>query len=373
MLLVAALGLAVMTAGCGSDAGRIAQLDRGLNFGAFSGYQRFGSTRSVGATLTVPRLNPGPELAAAGTWIGAEAIGAGGSREPFIQVGVNEVSVGGILPGSHTRAVYYVFWSDTANHFHPLPLFEVHAGDQVATSLALRDHRWRITVADGTTHRSFDTTQEGHGVFQMAVWAQEDVTENTRTMRLSPYPDVASPVMSSLSVNGRAPTQASLNATWMSVRGAILSPTPLHDDSFSLTQKSLALTPHQIAFLGALATANTKRAKVVADLYRVTAQTPRTLIRRWASQLSAHIAHSEHVLRSQRWFGDADSKAAALIIKDEQRVASLTDAIRDLPASDYGRWRARWSSSVGASIAATARLLRALGVPEIPRRPTPST
>jgi hypothetical protein len=366
------LALASVVGGCGDQAAQVTEPIDGLNFGAFSGYQLLGRVASVAGTITVPRVVPGSEFEIAGTWVGAEAIGEA-REEPFIQVGVNEVGLGkhfkGISVDAQDRAAYYVFWSDTANHFHPIPLFRVRPGDRVVTRLALRERRWEITVTDGRIRRSFTTAQEGHGVFQAALWAQEDVTENTRTMRLAPYPDVASPEFGSLLVNGSAPTQASLNATWMSARGRILRPTPLRNDGFSLIDNGAALNARATRFLKSIATATSKVVKPTAELYGLTAKTSRKLIARWASRVAVYLTGTARLLGSEHWSGKASSAAVALA-QTSRRAAALTNAIRNEPPSDYKRWLSRWSAAVNRNILDTARLLRTLRLPEIPHRET---
>jgi hypothetical protein len=205
-----------------------------VQLGAFAGYVwASGSVSSISASWVVPRLTRHTSLGRAGTWIGAQA--PGGSDAAFIQIGTNEerhAAVGNM---------YYAFWADTADGFHPQWLWPVGQGDRIQARMTLANGRWHLMIKDarGDDQSNFTTAQDAHGAFNQAEWLQEDITNYGTT--LFPYPNLSRVRFAHLTVNGARPEAAALNSQWMSVaRHPYLGPTALHHDAFSLRVATLS-------------------------------------------------------------------------------------------------------------------------------------
>jgi len=111
-----------------SSGGTVANGFSDAPFGPFAGYAWIGKVQSVGASFTVPRIASGSPLSEAGTWIGMQGAGP---PARFVQIGALE---GRFWSRQEEKTVdlYTTFWSDTARHFKPQPLFPVSAGDTLS-------------------------------------------------------------------------------------------------------------------------------------------------------------------------------------------------------------------------------------------------
>jgi hypothetical protein len=226
-LIGAACLSALLVGACGGTGAAPSHVPRGGRphpvFGAFAGYNWFGSVRSVGASWRVPRIERDSSPGRAGTWIGAEAPGLGRSA-PFIQVGTSQE----LHAGDH--AFYFAFWRDTVRHFHPAVLFRAKPGDQISASLVNAGNRWAVSIRDITSGRlrTVRTLEEGRAAFNMAGWIDEDIT-SARTNRPIPYPRLSRIRFTAMRVDGRPPAGAALRSTWMSEHGTYLGPSALRD------------------------------------------------------------------------------------------------------------------------------------------------
>jgi hypothetical protein len=367
LVVLAIVVLGSVQAGCGGRTVSATGTAGHLDFGQFAGYQQVGRVvSSVSATLTVPRASPGVHLAGAGTWVGAEAFGPNGLRIPFIQAGVNEIA-----PGGHRSGVYYAFWTDTARGFRPVPLFLVGAGDRVSARLTLSRHHWTVSISDKAIHRRIFTAQEGRATFQAALWLQEDITANAHTHRLLPYPKLAPPRLSNLSVDGEAPAQPDLTPAWMSIGDTLFKPTALRHDEFSVVPGQATLSVTNAGLLRKLRSENEALLKPLLQLARATGTTPRSVKVAWASELASGAAQTEDTLRQQRWPRSAKASVKALL-NTTQGFVRATRSVGNISAADYTEWRTRWSASVVAMTVAAAQLLRSVDLPEIPLNPTSS-
>jgi hypothetical protein len=205
-----------------------------VGLGAFAGYVwESGSVSSISASWVVPRLTRHSSLGRAGTWIGAQA--PGGNNAAFIQIGTNEerhAAVGNM---------YYAFWADTADGFHPQWLWPVGRGDRIEARMTLANGRWHLMIKDarGDDESNFTTAQEANGAFNQAEWLQEDITKYGTT--LFPYPSLSRVHFAHLTVNGAPPEAAALYSQWMSAaRHPYLAPTAVDDDAFSLGAATLS-------------------------------------------------------------------------------------------------------------------------------------
>src|SRR5579863_4802655 len=128
---VAAMALALLSAGCGSQQTPAISL-----FGPFAGYTWHGDVRQISALMVVPELKACHGHRVAGTWIGAQGqVNPETQVARFFQVGVNEECV-------TPDADYYAFWSSDAEQFHPQWLLPVTPGDTVELSMRRTAGRW---------------------------------------------------------------------------------------------------------------------------------------------------------------------------------------------------------------------------------------
>lgn len=208
------------------------------------GYLWPGDVTSVGASWTVPRLTKHEPRGIAGTWIGAESPGR------FIQIGVTE---GRDAPNTDADLRFLVkglqqplltgFWSDTAHHFHPVPLPRVKAGDVVSVSLELIDGRWQLEFSDprASVDVKLSTPDEATGPVDDAEWLQEDVETTYGANPLLPYPKLSPITFTSLKANGVTPPASQLLYRRRPVRSAkTLVATAIHNDAFTVLPTTLA-------------------------------------------------------------------------------------------------------------------------------------
>jgi len=366
--LVVLVGAAVVAiVGVGDHHASVARrLKRSFDFGPFAGYAELGPTvRSVSAVITVPRAGSGRKLAMASTWIGAETLGPQ-VKEPFIQVGVKEVSQFGIT-------AYLPFWSDTVADYQTIPFpdsLAVHAGDRISVSLTLSHRDWIITIASGRVHLRRVTAEEGAGTFQEALWFQEDEAQEplggNHRLTYFPFPRLAGARVSDLSVDGHAPERRDLNASWMSVGGSVLEPTRLNQDAFGLAVHEAATPAANIrpvvATLVATGDGSPSNSNPMAKLLRATMATPPESVVRWASQMSSALVRFAGPLRRARWPRTARDRVAALLSSLQEALA-LTQGLQHDPTSELAGWKTRWSAWYRRILIAEARLLASLHTP----------
>jgi hypothetical protein len=118
-------------------------------FGPFAGYAWIGSVHSVGGSFTVPRIASGSALSQACTWIGVQGQGP---PARFVQIGAIESRFWSSQK-QKTIDVYTTFWSDTARHFKPQPLFGVSPGDTLSAGLTLANRQWKLIITDDTSRK----------------------------------------------------------------------------------------------------------------------------------------------------------------------------------------------------------------------------
>jgi hypothetical protein len=174
----------------------------------------------------VPRILANSKPGVAATWIGAQTT----YSNDFIQVGVNEFSYKFGAPN------YQLFWSDTAENFHPHLLGTVHAGELIEASMTQNATGWLLRLLNKSESLSVEKqVNYSAGVsFSVGEWIQENPAPAEVTSHDAPYPNIANPVFQKLEINGRAPTLRRSNGqVLIASSGAIRVPTLVLHDSFT--------------------------------------------------------------------------------------------------------------------------------------------
>jgi hypothetical protein len=355
--ILVAGSVASTLAGCGGEASPASRPDR-LNFGTFAGYVRVAPIRSVGATLTVPRIT-GQAAGAGATWIAAEADTPSARRAPFIQVGVSEIRRSG------TPDAYDAFWTDTARGFVPVDLFVVHPDDRLTAGLTLTHHRWIVAIADLRTgrHVRFATREDADASFHTAEWLQEDPF-NPTTRRSEPYPQFSGFHISNLTANGSPPPPASTNIQWMSRGRQVLEPTALRHDAFTLTLTTATLTPPARRYLTSEQAFTDASIQPLTQLADATATTPHARTVKWVRQVAAALTHALDALHASPWPPDVtpDITAQEHALR---RVLERTEALASQPVNGFNTAKAQWEAASTAATLSSAQLHRALHAPPV--------
>jgi len=347
--LGALLAAVLLLAGVVSDGTRSS-----WSFGPFAGYVWRGRVSSVRASWTVPRILPGSPRGLAGTWIGAEAPGAG-THAPFIQIGVNEQL--GI------ESSYYAFWTDTDHYFHPRYLLRVNPGDDLSASLALarKRKRWTLVISDASTGKSahFSTGDEARASFNEAEWTQEDPKDGASGKPL-PYPRLTTVGFRELMVNSTAPTYADLYSTWMSVDRGNLAPTPLYDDSFTLRRATVSSAGGQ--YLHIVTPINAANMTFGAQLARWSAKTPYAQIESASASFVAALHSGIRALASARWPARVRGLIHSLI-GNARVILGHTRPPALLTGAALAAWRLALTRDAAASSRVGQLIRRALDLP----------
>ena len=325
----------------------------GLRFGTMSGYVRVGPLRTIGASWLVPRVSAGSAGGLAATWIGAQAPGPA-PHAPFIQVGVNENE------GPAGPPVYVAFWSAQVLSFHPHALFAVTPGDRITATLRLAGGRWRVSIADTTAGRrsSFSTTDNITGRFNLAEWLQEDPT--TPAGRPAPYPTVARVQFAGLTINGAAPSYATISSQWMSTGDRDFGPTPLRNDAFSIGR--VTPTPAGVQYLRIVAPSDAAQT-VFQSRTRHLSSESRSQIRAAVAPAAAAQTRFASALSRSHWPASATAVIHALV----RQVGLLVAVLRAAPAAASAapqHWAERYLSVVTSVSVSAHRLRRILHLPE---------
>ena len=236
---IAACLAVLVVAGCATPAVRRPD-PRGHSFrsepitlrpGIFAAYSWFGSVHSVSGSWQVPRILGPLEVANAYTWVGAQ-----GPHGSFIQVGVVTDTRLGAGGGDNA---YFAAWSDKRKHDVLRPLFPVRPADRVVAELRQTSGKWLVSLVDLTSRHTarFVTEQEGHAVFTRAEWVQE---HNRLAHGAVAYPHLSGVSINRVAVNGHGVPYTTVYATWMSIRGSDLAPTPLRGDAFSIQRAEVS-------------------------------------------------------------------------------------------------------------------------------------
>ena len=325
-------------------------------FGSFAGYMWRGHVRSLQASWSVPGI-VGASSGAAGTWIGAEALGG-----QFIQIGTNEESFRPFALGAR-EIRYQAFWSDTRHHFLSQQLFRVAVGDNISASLTLADKRWTLTIADRTSgaSASFSTREEADASFNQAGWEEED-PRGRATGKPVPYPRLTAVRFRHLAVNSAVPRYADMYSQWMSVDGGNLAPVPVRQDSFTL--HPAAVSPIGAKYLEIATPEDQATGAFTTEMSRWTAATPPSQVESACSTFSAALRSDIQVLASSRWPTRAQVFVRSLI----RTTRVLLDHMQARPSASIAglrAWMAAWGHD-GSAVGRAGHLVRrALKLPEL--------
>jgi Peptidase A4 family len=337
-----------------SSGGKVAEGFSDAPFGSFSGYAWVGGVHSVGASFTVPRIASGSPLSQAATWIGAQGQGP---PARFVQIGAVE-SRFWFPRKQKTVDVYYTFWSDVARHFKAKLLFPVNPGDTLSASLVLANKQWMLAIADNTsgkkTHLSI--AGEAQAPFNQAEWTQEDPGKENDHAR---YPRITAPVFQHLTVNSSQP--APIYSQWMSVNHGNLTPTVVHDDSFTLRQApAVGVAGRQ--YLRLVTAALAVRQRFQTERSNWTPKTPYTQIVSASSQMIEATQKAERALLSARW----SKQIGGLVRSAADANAVFLERARPpalLTATTFAAWNSALTEASLRAGRADSKLRLALGLP----------
>jgi hypothetical protein len=328
------------------------------SFGPLAGYIWEGQVESVQASWTVPRIVAGSSPGVASTWVGAAASGV---PRGFIQIGTSEAA----FSPSHAlgSSRYYAFWSDGRLHFHPILLFRVSPGDNLTASVTLVRQRWTLAVVDASSGAAahFATRNESQASFNLAEWAQEDVT-NGATGRPYPYPRLAAVALRDVTVNSVPPTSVDLYSSWMSVDGNDLAPSSLHNDSFTLRRATVSVSGAQ--YLRIAAGDDAATVAFVAQLRGWAATTPTSKIESACARFLTALRTDIDALVRAPWPLKVHS-ALDLLIRNTRTAFAYTRSAVPLSSAGRAAWRSGWMRDAAAVGSAAHAVKRVLDVPEI--------
>jgi hypothetical protein len=264
--------------------------------------------------------------------------------------------------------VYFAWWSDTAAHFRPIPLFWVSAGDRVAVSLSAGHGRWTVSISDGRTRTGtrFSTTQETHAHFNLAEWLQEDPTDR-RTDRQLPYPELSTVTFSRLRVNSGVALQTDLLSRWMSENGQILGPSPRVEDSFVLVLQEPTAAGSQ--YQAVADQVNVALTKFSTESQRWTAKSAPASIAGQRSTLASALQTFIASLVTDRWPSAAHTTINTLVATNRSELAHVQRA-PGRSAAGLRMWLTAFRRESGSITEAALPLDAIWGSPRLDSSPT---
>jgi hypothetical protein len=195
----------------------------------FGGYVWSGQLKEISAEWRVPAVVSSAASSASVTWIGAQDANDSG---PFIQLGTYA------FVGPQDRPSYGVFWSDTSQQFHAVPVVELkHPGDVISFEMIRDAAGWELRVKNLSSgwSRSVEVHYGAGDAYDQGEWLQEDPADALVTSSDVPYADTSTITFARLRVNDAAPRLEFSDAQALSTTSGIdLAPTHVHDDAFSL-------------------------------------------------------------------------------------------------------------------------------------------
>ncbi len=192
-----------------------------------------GTYTAVGATWTIPSVEPAKSVQTDATWVGVGGI----NDHDLIQAGTQAVTEDG--------DVKYTAWYETLPDYQVEIPLRVHAGDSVSVSLREKTPGvWVLTFVNNTTAKSYQREISYDSSRSSAEWIQErPLMERGNALRLVPLDNFGQVTFTdAYAVRDGAtvhPAQAGADKLSMvSTAGAALAiPSKLHaDGSFSVTR-----------------------------------------------------------------------------------------------------------------------------------------
>lgn len=214
----------------------------------FGGYRWQGKVNEIEAEWRVPRIVSTASEGAESTWIGVQGPG---TDEPFIQLGTVAgvydspfLGSGGATtadspsPSEVRQTDYQVFWSDTAQGFHAVPIVGLkHPGDLILFKMSRESDGWQLSVKNLTYgwSRSEAVRYGQEDSFTDGEWVQEDPASSATSGVDVPYADTSPVSFQQVRINGTIPQFRYADKGALSTQdGVYLIPSPFVWDAFSL-------------------------------------------------------------------------------------------------------------------------------------------
>jgi hypothetical protein len=281
-------------------------------FTGFGGYNWSGKVTTIGAQWSVPKIASGSDLGGAATWIGVQ----NSVNNQFVQIGIDENDFG------NGPIQYQAFWSDLQVGFSPKPFGEVYPGDAISVSMSRATKGWSLRFAD-LTRRLKGTAfvkMPSSVPFTQGEWIQEDPTDSTNTSQDIPYPELSTVTFRDLMVNGTTPT-LNLNdgQVLVSSGGTINVPTPVVNDSFSLTAPKG--DARQYLDDEQRLDASLNQFDLELTSWKTTSVAMKSTV---ATSLTKALELDTEDLVSQKWPASSKSAVSQLIQSDRTQIRNLT-------------------------------------------------
>lgn len=321
-------------------------------FTGFGGYNWTGTVTTIAAKWSVPKIASDSNLGGAATWIGVQ----NGVNNEFVQIGIDENDFG------NEPVQYQAFWSDLQVGFSPKPFGEVYPGDVISVSMSRTTKGWSLRFADVTRKlkgKAF-VTFPSSVPFTQAEWIQEDPTDSTNTSQDIPYPELSSVSFHDLKVNGSTPAlKLDDGQVLIAAGGTISVPTPVVNDSFSLTAPSgdaLQYLDDEQYFDAAL-----NQFDVQLAAWNSTSVVKETSD---ATSLSEALKVDANSLATQKWPTSSRSAVAQLIQSDRLQLKNLTTWSTD-DYNTHGAAFAKFQLELDRNAHLATALRSTLGLPPL--------
>jgi hypothetical protein len=299
----------------------------------FGGYQWPGKVDEIEAEWRVPRVVGTAQDGGESTWIGVQGPG---TDEPFIQLGtlanVNDSPFLG--PASGTKAEspsapqlsqtdYEIFWSDTTQDFHPVPIVQLkHPGDLILFKMSRQSQGWELSVRNLTYGWSrSELVRYGQGdSFTRGEWLQEDPLSYTPGVDL-PYADTSSVAFQRVRVNDAVPKFRYRDEGALSTQdGVYLVPSPFASDGFSMVRPTGAA----LQYISDAETVDVSLSRISAQIAWLGRRNANASQVSRVKQLAGLYSESAHLVDAQTWPASAREASVRFVTSSEELAQSLT-------------------------------------------------
>jgi hypothetical protein len=289
----------------------------------FAGYDFNAAVGEVAASITVPQISSVPSpFGTASTWIGAQ--NAAGS---FVQLGITEYEDATSSWVARRDPILQAFWSDTDEHFHPVPIADVRAGDRVSVKMTQKSSGWTLRFRDLTRGwtRTVVTDYAPGQLFTLSEWVQEDPVSSADPLHNLPYPELSQVTFSGVEVDGITPQMSEADARAMDVPGGpFLVPTEFEAGTFRV----VPATSYARQYLSDIS-----RYDLQEEIFAFALQSDPAAKTRVVSAcvpLIRALDTLEDGLAGQSWPSDAQTDIHTLLYHNDL----LSEALRDLVSGD---------------------------------------